>query len=233
MRRRVRHASRATRPSQPREQISTLDGFARSEETRGGDTPKRPADPLDPRTSRLVSNRADTVLGSRLKDDAIWPTPSTPAKVRRDPLSAATFSAPPAASALKTTTTRAVRAVAHFLFCDDFRRAFVFSRRRSNPTPSDRTRVHVSFRLNHADPIKQDALPTAGAGTSAASSVETRVSGGDDAAAAAAAVSGAGFEAYSPGFNPATAKGNRARVSASTARARAGRTARTRAPTRG
>jgi len=79
------------------------------------DTPKRPADPLDPRTSRLVSNRADTVLGSRLTDDAIWPTPSTPAKVRRDPLSAATFSAPPRhASALKTTTTRAVRAVAHF-----------------------------------------------------------------------------------------------------------------------
>jgi hypothetical protein len=34
-----------------------------------------------------------------------------PAKVRRDPLSAATFSARPAASALKTTTTRAVRAV--------------------------------------------------------------------------------------------------------------------------
>ena len=170
MRRRVRHASRATRPSQPREQISTLDGFARSEETRGGDTPKRPADPLDPRTSRLVSNRADTVLGSRLTDDAIWPTPSTPAKVRRDPLSAATFSAPPAASAPKTTTTRAVRAVAHFLFCDDFRRAFVFSRRRSNPTPSDRTRVHVSFRLNHADPLKQDAPPTAGASTSAASS---------------------------------------------------------------
>jgi len=115
MRRRVRHASRATRPSQPREQISTLDGLARSEETRGGDTPARPADPLDPRTSRLVSNRADTVLGSRLTDDAIWPTPSTPAKVRRDPLSAATFSAPPRhASALKTTTTRAVRAVAHF-----------------------------------------------------------------------------------------------------------------------
>ena len=78
------------------------------------DTPKRPADPLEPRTSRLVSNRAETVLGSRLTDDAIWPTPSTPAKVRRDPLSAATFSAPPAASALKTTTTRAVRAVAHF-----------------------------------------------------------------------------------------------------------------------
>jgi hypothetical protein len=111
MRRRVRHASRATRPSQPREQISTLDGFARSEETRGGDTPARPADPLDPRTSRLVSNRADAVLGSRLTDDAIWPTPSMPAKVRRDPLSAATFSARPAASALKTTTTRAVRAV--------------------------------------------------------------------------------------------------------------------------
>jgi hypothetical protein len=44
---------------------------------------RAPADPLDP--CALLSTRAEAVLGSRLTDDAIWPTPSTPAKVRRAP----------------------------------------------------------------------------------------------------------------------------------------------------
>jgi hypothetical protein len=67
---------------------------------------RAPADPLDP--CALLSTRAEAVLGSRLTDDAIWPTPSTPAKVRRAPSRSQTrHDVSFARERRKTTTTRA------------------------------------------------------------------------------------------------------------------------------
>ena len=69
-------------PSPHRGQISTLE-LSRVPRKRAAAVTRAPADPLDP--CALLSTRAEAVLGSRLTDDAIWPTPSTPAKVRRAP----------------------------------------------------------------------------------------------------------------------------------------------------
>ena len=69
-------------PSPHRGQISTLE-LSRVPRKRAAAVTRAPADPLDP--CALLSTRAEAVLGSRLTDDAIWPTPSAPAKVRRAP----------------------------------------------------------------------------------------------------------------------------------------------------